>query len=240
MLKAQREAKLLTSWATPDAPYEEATAAFIRATLDRSDIRFAAECAVFVSSLVPATMVASIAQTVLKLTAPGVPDIYQGCELWDHSLVDPDNRRPVDYTGRRQMLARVKADPAAALTSWDDGAVKLYVTWRALQLRAHHRETFLNGGYAPLETTGTHGDRIVAFARDSIVTVIPRLVANLIVPDAAGPHVRFTHELLHLPRNAATRYQNIFTGDIIVPERDGTIAIANILDRFPVAILEPA
>jgi (1->4)-alpha-D-glucan 1-alpha-D-glucosylmutase len=239
LLKAQREAKLVTSWATPDLAYEEATTAFVRATLDRTDIRFPKECAEFASALAPAAMVASLAQVVLKYTAPGVPDTYQGCELWDHSLVDPDNRRPVDYAQRRQMLARVQADPPSALTSWDDGAVKLYVTWCALQLRARRRETFLDGAYTPLEISGTHSEHIVAFARDTILTVTPRLAANLIVPNAAGPRVRFSDERVHLGHGAATRYKNVFTGEIIVPE-NGTIAIAKLLDRFPVAVLEPA
>ena len=239
MRKAQREAKLLTSWETPDAAYEEATAAFIRKVLDRrDDARFPGECAAFVAALSPAAMVASLAQAVLKCTAPGVPDIYQGCELWDHSLVDPDNRRPVDYAERRRLLEAVSADPAAALTSWDDGRVKLYVTWRALQLRARHRATFLDGGYEALFVSGPNADRIVAFARESIVVVVPRLVGGTIVRGASVPQVRFGNERVRFP-GGTLRYRDVFTGETIASEYDGTLAVAKVLDRFPVALLEP-
>lgn len=240
MQKAQREAKVRTSWETPNAEYEAATTLFIRAVLDRADTRFASGCAEFVEQLSPVAMVASLAQTTAKCMSPGVPDIYQGCELWDHSLVDPDNRRPVDYAARAGMLARIKADPAAALSSWDDGAAKMFVTWSILQLRARHRDTFLGGTYSELETTGGHGDRIVAFTRGRIVTVVPRLIAGQIQTRAGAPHVRFGNERLTLPHDRAAQYTNIFTHESLVPDNDGTIAIATLLDRFPVAVLEPA
>ncbi|MFN2461481.1 MAG: malto-oligosyltrehalose synthase [Candidatus Velthaea sp.] len=241
MQKAQREAKLRTSWANPDSDYEAASSDFVRRVLERGDeARFPGELAAFTALIAPAAMIASLAQTVMKCTAPGVPDIYQGCEVWDHSLVDPDNRRAVDYTLRRRMLDGVRADDESARSNWDDGSVKLYVTWRALQLRQAHRATFLDGGYEALFAHGPHAHRIVAFARGGIVTVVPRLVAALIDRTDAVPHVRFGAERVPLGAQPAARYRNVFTSETLEPDGDGTIAAADIFARFPVAVFEPA
>jgi len=234
--KATREAKIHTSWANQDAMYEAATQAFVRGILDRtSDNRFPGEIAAFAALLSPIAMIHSLAQVVLKCTAPGVPDIYQGCELWDFSLVDPDNRRPVDYAARNAMLARVSADPAAALASWDDGAVKLAITSSLLHLRREARETFANGSYVALAAQGPWSDRIVAFARNEIVVVAPRLVRPLLDPDAAAPALRLSEERLPVP---AAAYTERFTGARIEAV-DGSISLAALLNRFPVAVLLP-
>ena len=119
----------------------------------------------------------------MKLTAPGVPDIYQGCELWDLSLVDPDNRRPVDFELRRAFLEQ-GADPGALLASWRDGRIKQHVVARTLALRRRHPELFETGSYEPLEAVGALADRVVAFGRRTeramIIVVVPRLIAGLL------------------------------------------------------------
>ena len=237
MQKAQREAKLRTSWANPDTGYETATADFIRAILERGEeARFPGELAAFVTEISPAAMISSLAQVVLKCTAPGLPDIYQGCELWDHSLVDPDNRRPVDYALRTEMLAHAKADHAAARASWSDGRVKLFTTWKLLQLRAERRPTFLDGPYTPLEVSGQQSDHLIAFARGDVIVIAPRLVYGLVSSDENGPRLAFGDEAIVLPEGASGRFRDIFTGATI-DASDGRITASAALGAFPVSVL---
>jgi (1->4)-alpha-D-glucan 1-alpha-D-glucosylmutase len=239
MEKAQREAKTRTSWANPDLAYEEASATFIRAVLERGDeTRFPSELGAFVAEIAPAAMISSLAQVVFKCTSPGVPDIYQGCELWDHSLVDPDNRRPVDYALRAAMLAEAKTDPAAARASWLDGRVKLFVTWKLLRLRAERRTTFLDGPYTPLEVTGALSEHIIAFARTDVIAIAPRLVRDLVRLDEAIPRLVFGDESITLPHDAATRFRDIFTGASIEVHA-GRITVGAALATFPVSVLVP-
>src|SRR5947208_728049 len=129
----------------------------------------------------------SLTQTALKLTSPGVPDIYQGNEIWDFSLVDPDNRRPVDYGLRREMLDTLaKVQPEELLSGWTDGRIKLFLTQRVLQLRRHHAELFGRGNYVPVETSGVFRESAVSFARQLdqywILVIAPRLTARIGFP----------------------------------------------------------
>jgi (1->4)-alpha-D-glucan 1-alpha-D-glucosylmutase len=172
------------------------------------------------------------------LTAPGVPDVYQGTELWDFSLVDPDNRRPVDYATRTAMLASFAAHAddletlATALReTWPDGRLKLYVTWRLLQLRRRAAATFLGSSYRALPA-GT-GD-VVAFARDDIVTIVPRLARARY----DGLRVRFPTEQIALNRANAS-YRNVLDGRTLVTSATGDLALADAFAVLPVAVLEP-
>jgi (1->4)-alpha-D-glucan 1-alpha-D-glucosylmutase len=167
--KASREAKTHTSWIAPNVEYEDALQAFGDALLTneefrRSFIRLQKRAAYhgFLNAL---------AQVVLKITSPGVPDFYQGTELWDFSLVDPDNRRPVDYETRMKLLRQVReANPVELLRRWPDGRIKLYVTWKALQLR----KQFAREDYRPLS-----GERVCAFGRGKNVAVaVPRFTVS--------------------------------------------------------------
>jgi (1->4)-alpha-D-glucan 1-alpha-D-glucosylmutase len=180
-----------------------------------------------------------------------VPDIYQGCEFWDLSLVDPDNRRPVDYPLRERaiadMRARVDRGETAALAGellerWHDGAVKAYVTWRLLHLRREERETFASGGYRALQSTGPRGEHLVAFARNDIVVVVPRLARRLIEHMEAPPKLTFGSEQIHLGESATTRYVDRFTGatiDVTNATGGPTLAAASLFANFPVAVLVP-
>ena len=123
----------------------------------------------------------------MKLTAPGVPDIYQGNEIWDFSLVDPDNRRPVDYDLRRQMLETLEqATPEELLQNWTDGRIKLFLTHKLLRFRREHQDLFLKGNYVPLGVTGAHAESCVAFAREHegawLIVIAPRLSARVGFP----------------------------------------------------------
>lgn len=183
--KAVREAKRRTSWHEPDAAYEQATDDFVRRVCDperRSP--FLDDFLVVQRRVASLGRLHGLAQTLLKLTCPGVPDVYQGCELWQFDLVDPDNRRPVDYALRRRLLERAQAEPLPRLLeSWQDGAVKLGLILRTLALRRAWPALFEHGTYQPLMVRGERAAHVVAFARQgadgTIVVVVPRLTGRL-------------------------------------------------------------
>lgn len=194
LVKAMREAKVNTSWTSPNADHESAVDRFITAVLDeKANADFFREFLPFQQRVSRAGMVTSLAQTLIRLTAPGVPDTYQGTELWDLSLVDPDNRRPVDYARRAEMLSGLKSAtegdgakslPADLLTSAADGRLKLYVTWATLAARKANADLFSTGKYVPLTVTGERADHVFAFARvghkgQAAIVVVPRLSAKL-------------------------------------------------------------
>ncbi|HWL35890.1 MAG TPA: malto-oligosyltrehalose synthase [Frankiaceae bacterium] len=221
-LKAAREQKQRTSWLDTDEAYEAAVERWVRHTL--SDVEFLADLDAFMAPLVVHGWTASLAQKLVQLTMPGVPDVYQGCELWDYSLVDPDNRRPVDYDLRRRLLAELDAlDVDAIGERASEGLPKLLVVSRALRLRQARPEAFA-GSYDPLPVSGAWDDRVVAFARGGeVVTVVPRLTVH--VDDWKDTN-------LTLPEG---QWRNVLTGD---PVPGGDVAVAEVLARFPVALLE--
>ena len=185
MIKAVRERKLETSWSNPNPEYETALQRYVRAVLDASRPNpFLGEFHAFVAALARPGAVTSLAQLVLKLTVPGVPDIYQGGESWDFSLVDPDNRRPVEWDVRRGILDQIGTTrPADLAANWHDGREKLFVTHRLMGLRRTHPDLFAEGDYQPLEVVGDNSNHLCAFARThqaaSLVVAVPRLVYRL-------------------------------------------------------------
>ena len=250
--KALREAKFRTSWSNPNAAYEDAALGFVRDILTPERSRtFFGELQSLARECATVGALSSLAQTTLKLTVPGVPDIYQGCEFWDLSLVDPDNRRQVDYALRTRTLdalaERVAGGEIAALASdllaaWPDGRVKAYVTWRLLQLRRERPAAFGGSSYAPLETTGRFGDHVVSFLRDDVVVVVPRLVRRLMARDGAPLRIAFGNERVRLPASAPRRFVDRFTGKSIEAASEpagGFLDVPDILRDFPVAVLVP-
>jgi (1->4)-alpha-D-glucan 1-alpha-D-glucosylmutase len=241
-IKAAREAKLRTSWTDRHAAYEDALEAFVRAAL-APDSPFVSDARAFTALLAPVAAIHGLAQVALKLGAPGVPDIYQGCELWDHSLVDPDNRRAVDYDRRRDMLAafRLRPDEPEALLDellahWPDGRIKLYVTWRLLQLRRAHAATFLGSSYRPLDVTGPSAASIVAFAREEIAFVLPRLVR---AHARSGLHLSYGDVQVALGRPNAL-YRSVLDGRIVSADALGEVTADDLFAVAPLAILVPA
>jgi (1->4)-alpha-D-glucan 1-alpha-D-glucosylmutase len=225
MEKASKEAKERTSWIDPDPTYDEALTRHVRDML--ADDVFQGELAAFVAPLIEAGRLSSLSQALIKLTVPGVPDIYQGQELWDLSLVDPDNRRPVDYQRRRRLLAELddlKVDEV--LRRSDEGLPKLLVVRRALALRARRPGAFGRGAtYRPVAATGDRADHVVAFARsEQVVTVAPRLVLGL--------DGQWGRTAVEVPEG---RWVNVFTGDDL---EGGSVELAELLRTFPVALLE--
>ncbi|MFS3135908.1 malto-oligosyltrehalose synthase [Gluconacetobacter sacchari] len=187
-VKALREAKRQTSWIDPEPAYEEACAAFLDGLLSlHAENRFPRMLDAFVSQVAPAGALNGLAQTLLRVTSPGVPDLYQGCEFWDFSLVDPDNRRPVDYASR--IAAHdAGADVGSLLPHWRDGRVKQALIAAVLRFRAAQPDLFAEGTYQPIRVTGTRRQHLVAFARimagTTMLVVAPRLSAAL-MPDPA-------------------------------------------------------
>ena len=223
MKKVIREAKENTSWITPNPVYETALEHFCDSLLDDSE--FIADLQNVVSQTTQAAHSTSLSLTLLKLTAPGVPDIYQGTELWDLSLVDPDNRRLVNYEVRKQMLTELdRLGPEEILERSDEGMPKLWIIRQALRTRCSHLQDFdAPGGYTPLWASGAKATHVVSFQRgESVITVAPRLLLTLGNWDGT---------LLELPIG---RWKNQFTGDSI---DGGKVEVASILNRFPVALL---
>lgn len=222
--KAAREAKVHTSWTDPVPAYEEAVRKFIDRIYD--DFDFIESLNEFVAALIHPGRINSLAQTLLKITAPGVPDFYQGSELWNLALVDPDNRRPQDFDLRRRMLADLRsATPEQVMKRIDEGMPKLWLIRQGLALRKQHPEWFgPQAGIEPLEVRGERRGHVVAFMRgDSVVTIVPRLVAQL------GDDWRDTE--IDLPRGEWT---NHLTGERL---RGSRIRLAELMRRFPVALL---
>jgi (1->4)-alpha-D-glucan 1-alpha-D-glucosylmutase len=230
--KAIREAKRHTSWTDPDAAYEAAVTGFVKGMLaDAACMRDVGE---FVTRrLLARGRVVSLAKKLVALTVPGVPDVYQGTELWDLSLVDPDNRRPVDYDERRKLLASCRR--LAAEEIWagfgsalgESGLPKMRVVQAALTVRARHPRAFGPGGtYTPLEGAGDRGSNVVSYARgEDVVVIVPRLVSRL----EGG----FGNTTVPLPEG---RFTNEFTGDTV----EGVAHVGTVLQRFPVALLTRA
>jgi (1->4)-alpha-D-glucan 1-alpha-D-glucosylmutase len=175
-------------------------------------------------------MLNALAQVVLKTTSPGLPDFYQGTELWDFSLVDPDNRRPVDYA-RRIALLRKLGSPSTLLRQWPDGRIKLFVTARSLAARARNIESFRTGGYRAVPT-GT--ETALAFMRgDDVLVAVPRLTSRLVKPPQFPVGEVWSDHALDVPG----RWRNAFTGEIVEGDR---LALREVFATFPVAILERA
>ncbi len=229
MQKAMREAKRETSWLNNNQAYESALNNFIDAIL--KDESFCADLQSFVERISRDGRINSLAQTLLKCTSPGVPDLYQGGELWDHSLVDPDNRRPVDYDLRRSMLSELAGRSPGeaaryALEHFSDGSPKLWVIHQALQLRLERPVSFDGeGSYTPLKVEGSKADHVVAYRRAAdIIAVAPRL------PHKLGNN--WSGTTLQLPEG---RWTDRMCGQVY--EGGVAVRIATLLDHFPVSLL---
>lgn len=257
MIKAMREAKIHSSWISPNEDHERGMRNFIRALLEpRTDNRFLRDFIRFQATVARAGMFSSLSQTLLKIASPGVPDFYQGNEVWNFNLVDPDNRRPVDFAHRQQMLASLNEDKNTDLTvvidnllkTPEDGRIKLYVTSRALNFRRDHAELFAEGSYLPLEATGERQNNVIAFARkrgnEAALIVAARFFTRLGSASQlpVGSRVWGDTAVAIKGRPKAKSYRDIFTGEIIDidnSEDGGKLRLKDVFAHLPLALLEP-
>ena len=263
MLKTSREAKVHTSWTNQNLDYENSLNLFVAAILNAGNEPFLKDFSDFAETVSWFGMCNGLSQVFLKLVSPGIPDIYQGNEVWRFNLVDPDNRRPVDFVRRQTMLSTLMEAMAAAdgqpkdlhrdmLEHLSDGRAKMYTILKTLQLRKQLADVFTNGSYLPLQISGDKKEHICAFAREKggqlLVAVAPRLFVSLVdgkreLPLGAGA---WHDTRIHLRNEwAAMELHNIFTGAGAVIEQDGqggdtvqAIPVGNLLQSWPVALLQ--
>ena len=244
LLKAIREAQVHSSWIQPNAEYDGAASRFAHAILEAGNAAFLDDFIALHQRVSLVGAVNGLAQQALKLTSPGVPDLYQGTELWDLSLVDPDNRRPVDFRLREQLLDALSAhDLAEIVENWQDGRVKLYVTERLLAFRKERPELFAEGAYLPLHAAGARANEVVAFARqhgdEGIIVVAPRLIDALTGGGTAFPTGdAWADAVIPLPNAVkGERWRDLFTGVEFDLSESRTIDLAAALAALPVAAL---
>lgn len=250
IIKAVREAKVHTAWLKPDATYEEAFLQFIDAILARpAENEFLAAFRPFQRKVAFYGIFNGLAQTLLKIAAPGVPDFYQGTELWDLNLVDPDNRRQVDYGRRQHLLDEINRTPpgdrakliARLLATKEDGGVKLFLVQAALHARRENLPLFQQGDYLPLYATGRWRNHLIAFARRHrqawAVAVVPRFLTT-VIPENGLPvgAAVWSDTSLALPKPAPASWRNAITGQVL-SAGDIILPIAGVLQSFPVALL---
>jgi len=249
VIKAVREAKVHTGWLKPDTEYEDAYLSFVEEILTPSDVNtFLKEFIPFHKKISHYGVFNSLSQVLMKITSPGVPDFYQGTELWDLNLVDPDNRRPVDFKKRRQLLREIKKKAESnivelieeLLASREDGRLKLFLTYMALQARKRDPEIFLNGDYVPLETAGRFKGNIIAFARHYLdtwaLTIAPRFLSDVVTDDRLplGEPV-WQDTRVSLIAGSPSRWNNVLTGE--VHDSHDSFSVGEVLRNFPVALL---
>ncbi len=258
MVKAIREAKIHSSWISPDSAYEEAVLHFIDGLLSSPpDNAFLKDFETFQKDIAYWGMLNSLFQTLLKIASPGIPDFYQGTELWDFSLADPDNRRPVDFKTRQELLKKLKKQVVTGrkdltglveelLRNWKDGRIKLFVIFQALTYRQENRFLFAEGFYLPLKAEGKLNKNICAFARqkegNTVLVIVPRLLAGLGLSPGAPPLGKVWEDSgLFIPEEiAGNHFHNIFTGETAqVVEREGrrTLPLEKVFAVFPLALL---
>jgi (1->4)-alpha-D-glucan 1-alpha-D-glucosylmutase len=240
MTKALNEAKLNTSWIQPNEAWLCAMRDFVAKILEvTAKNKFLPTFLPVAEQIARLGVINSLAQVLLKLTSPGVPDIYQGSEIWNFSLVDPDNRRPVDYKIRAEMLSCLSSKtPEELVQNWADGRIKMFLTQRALGFRSEHVDLFRSGEYLPLRTTGEFKDCCITFARQRarqmIVVIAPRLSSRLGFPPVGD---RWKNTAIELPEGfPLERWRDALTGsELWIKNRE--IPLADAMSKFPFAMI---
>jgi len=254
MVKATREAMVHTKWSRPNVRHERALLHFVNSITKESEANtFLSDFLRVCGDVACYGALNSLAQLLLKITGPGVPDFYQGSELWDFRLVDPDNRGPVDFERRVSLLAELhQAEERDRLSliqdlleHWQDGRIKLFVTSRALTFRRTHSELFLDGAYQPLQAIGPKRENVFAFMRHTkrrwAITAVPRLVTKLVPPGRVptGESI-WAGNVLPLPRKAPVGWVNVLTGERLHAQsanQGHALPLGEVFDRFTVALL---
>ena len=242
--KALREAKLRTNWTDPHSEYESACRQYLSALLLGDECRgLRSEIAEAAVELAPVGALNSLTQTLLRMTTPGVPDLYQGTDYWDFSLVDPDNRQPVDFA-RRRATFDLQAQPVELLANWKDGRIKQWLIARTLNLRSTQPRLFSEGRYLPLKVEGEHARQVIAFARELdgtwVIVIAPRLATGLLA-DRHTPHIapeRWADTLVQLPEVlSGMRLTGLLDTETVTP-RQTSLHLRQVLGSLPVAVLQ--
>jgi (1->4)-alpha-D-glucan 1-alpha-D-glucosylmutase len=237
VVKAAHEAKVNSSWMEPNEAWDKGLRDFVERILNPGPKnRFLELFESFATRVAELGALNALSQLALKLTSPGVPDIYQGQELWDLSLVDPDNRRPIDYETRQNSIRNVSENVSCheLLNHWRDGRIKLFVTRTLLHLRIEHPILFRDGSYEALAVEGELADHVISFRRShensNLVVIVPRLTLRM---GAFPTGASWKDTCLRLP--FATSFRDVFTGAVMQPTSD--FRLADVLGQFPLAIL---
>jgi (1->4)-alpha-D-glucan 1-alpha-D-glucosylmutase len=247
MTKAMREAKRFSNWSEPNQKYEAGVHEFTEAIF-AAGTEFRKTFLPFVKKLNFYGMIYSLGQTLLKIAAPGIPDIYQGCELWDLSMVDPDNRRPVDFELRNKLLNELQRTSENGIQNvlkslrenWTNGSIKLFTIWKALQARKNFSSLFTEGEYLALETSFSGQAQVLAFTKRKgnqwCLVLIPLNVVSISGPDQfpLGPEA-WNDDLVSLPEGAPNKWKNLFTEEKL--NGNGSLKLAQVFSSFPVALL---
>jgi (1->4)-alpha-D-glucan 1-alpha-D-glucosylmutase len=256
MTKAVREAKVHTRWIRPNLEHEKHLEEFVAAIIKPGHRNlFLQDFLRFHKTIAYFGMLNGLSQALIKMTAPGVPEIYQGCELWDFRLVDPDNRRPVDYSRRAKFLAEIEKQSQSPdkvrqlaeelMGNWHDGRVKLYLTWKILNFRRHNAALFLDGTFEPLKVTGRRASNVVAYARHHgkqwTIIVAPKWLAHARAPMEQQTMPKFWADTeIVVPKSFPSHCENILTSESLPIRRfrgRGLIRVAEVTANFPVACL---
>lgn len=246
LLKAVREAKTHSNWFSPNEAYEAAAREFVAAIFRPSANAFLKDFVQFFERIASRGACNALSQLLVKMTAPGIPDFYQGNGLWQFRLTDPDNRNVVDYHERSELLERFLAAkngelcPRELLENWRDGRLKLYLAQKVLKFRRANAQLFMHGGYAPLYATGAHKNCVCSFYRQYkgvwAITIAPRLTAKLTKPGAFPIRDTWERTALLLPRSAPSSWTNVLTRETLTASRRA-LALAKIFADFPFALL---
>jgi (1->4)-alpha-D-glucan 1-alpha-D-glucosylmutase len=242
MMKSVREAKRYSTWAEPNQEYESACANFVEAILIASG-KFLEDFIPFQKKIAHYGVFNSLSQLLIKITSPGFPDFYQGSELWDLNLVDPDNRRPVDYERRKRILNEIKNSSdivGEVLSTKEDGRIKMFLMWKALEVRKKFSDLFQKGDYQPLEAQGSFKNNVIAFARtyekQFVITIAPRFFTEIISEDQLPMGEEMWKDTaLVLNDKLSQEMKNIMTGKIVSLQK--YIYLAQALEDFPVCLL---
>jgi (1->4)-alpha-D-glucan 1-alpha-D-glucosylmutase len=244
--KVLREAKEHSFWSDPNVTYEEDVAEFIKDILSNEEFR--ASFDPFREKVSFFGVINSLGQSLIKITAPGIPDIYQGTELWDLSYVDPDNRRPVDYELRKSYLKEFEQNPDGMdqgnlnllMDNYADGKIKMYTLYRALRERRLNPELFQNADYIPLQVSSGYNDKVISYAREHqgqwYIIALPLFTTSLCQAGNFPLGKAWSEGYLDLPPEAPQRWKNVFSGDTLSTE--GQVAISQLFADFPVCLLK--
>ena len=254
IIKANREAMVHTRWTRPNEDHERTVTSFLKAILKPgSGNLFLEDFLSFQKKIAEYGMLNGLAQALIKMTSPGVPDFYQGCDLWDLRLVDPDNRGPVNFNHREALLAEIEKgsakDPLSfsreLLENWRDGRIKLYLIWKILNLRRKHPRVFLDGEFLPVKIAGKRESNVVGYARhagnDWIMAAVPRWLARA-KASLTSPRIQafWSGSNIVLPEKAPQSWSNVLTGETVDAKRPHgprQLPLSEIFGNFPVAVL---